>query len=378
MKKLTAIPHTIILLLCFSATSLFSQKVIDKDSLSTYTFDELSDKFYAAKPDSLKAVMYAHYIINKATQEKDTLQTADGHYYLSDITKNPIYFIDYWKGIIEKTNNKKNKLYPVVSHIQLGEHFRIKGMQKKALDHFLKAKEKLKQNKNDSLEIVILHRLAHIKSQNNQLKEAVNLYRKVFFYYKYKKNKSKTSNNYYSVLVNLSSSYSRLKLHDSAIYYNELLRKLALKNNDGLIIGYSINTSGKIKYRQKEYQIAIDRLRKSIPYIINDENYGTLSNTYLLLAKSYKETNKIKKSLKYYLLVDSLFSETKSYFKSQKTSYANLYKYYKSTGDNTKQLEYINKYVTVDSVLNTRIKGVNKSLNDNYDIPKPTRRKRTH
>ena len=29
----------------------------------------------------------------------------------------------------------------------------------------------------------------------------------------------------------------------------------------------------------------------------------------------------------------------------------------------------IKKYITIDSVLNTRIKGINKSLNDNYDIP---------
>ena len=72
--------------------------------MSQYSFEELSNKFYEAKPDSLKAVLYAKYYIDKAKLEKDTLEAAEGNYYLSDITKDPSYFVDYWNDIIKKNN----------------------------------------------------------------------------------------------------------------------------------------------------------------------------------------------------------------------------------------------------------------------------------
>ena len=92
--------HLLFISFLFLGFSLNAQTTSTNDTLAKYTFDELSEKFYAAKPDSLRAILYATYYINKAKLEKDTMQIADGYYFLSEITNNAEYFLKYWNDII--------------------------------------------------------------------------------------------------------------------------------------------------------------------------------------------------------------------------------------------------------------------------------------
>ena len=122
-------------------------------------------------------------------------------------------------------------------------------------------------------------------------------------------------------------------------------------------------------YKKKEYSLAIDYLKKSLEYIKLDENYFTLSLSYFFLGNSYNKLNDKKHAFKSFKKVDSLFLFTGNYYNSQKPAYKYLISHYKEKSDYKKQLEYINKYITVDSVLNIRAKSINKNLTENYDIP---------
>ncbi len=346
--------------------SSLAQSHSQKDTLAKYSYEELSKKFYAAKPDSLKAILYAKYYIKKAKRDKDTLQEADGNYYLSDITNNLSHFINYWNKIIQST---KNKIYPAKAYLELGEFYRVKGFHNIALTFFLKAKNELKSNKNDSLNLITIHRLGHLKAQNRQIEEAIYLYKKVYNSYFTKRKIKNISNEHYSILVSLSSNFAKLKSYDSAVYYNSILKKLAIKNKNELVLGYSINNTGRLFYRQKKYHNAIKELKYSISYLIDDENYNSLSYTYLLIANSYLKIRNESKALKYYFLIDSLFDQKKYFFSSQRTPYKYLISHFKKENNDAKQLEYINKYLKVDSVLNARSKSINKNLTENYDIP---------
>ncbi|MFT4575428.1 MAG: AraC-like DNA-binding protein [Polaribacter sp.] len=344
-----------------------SQNTIKKDSLSHYTFNELSEKFYASKPDSLRAVLFAKYYINKAKLEKDTLQTAEGNYYLSDITKDSIYFVGYWNDIIKLKKKSVNKLYPIIAFIELGDYHLLNGKINKALKNYLLAEKFISINKNDSLKYINKVRLGMLKSRNGDLLETLRLFRQAYSYYLAKKQTN--SNEYYSLLLNLSSTYIKTKNYDSAYYFNKKLYNLSLKTNDLKIIGYTLYTGGKIDFKRKNYEKAIKKLKKAIPHIIDDENYLILSYVYFAMAHSYKELNDIDNSLNYYNKVDSLFLTTKNYHHSQKSAYKYLISHYKDKKNDVKQLIYINKYITVDSVLNARAKSINKNLTENYDIP---------
>jgi hypothetical protein len=152
-------------------TSLFSQKVIEKDSLSKYTFDELSDKFYAAKPDSLKAILYAKYHIDKAKREKDTIQLGKAYYKLSNITSDSTYFVGYWKQILSLKNTNPN--LKVIGNLDLGDFYLQQGSKEKALVNYLNSNDLITIKVEDSLKATSIYRLGMIKQYNKNYDEAI-------------------------------------------------------------------------------------------------------------------------------------------------------------------------------------------------------------
>ncbi len=355
--------------LLFLGFSLNAQTSTAKDTLAKYTYDELSEKFYAAKPDSLKAVNYAKYYVDKAKREKDTLEQADGNYYLSDITKDSIYFVSYWNEIIEETKKLNNKLYPTISYFELGDYYFQKGIMDKTVKYYLSAHSSSIKAQNDSLKYIAIYKLGSAYSNAQKFNKATMYYKRVYTFFKDQEKSSQISDHYFSVVMNLSTNYMLQQKYDSAIYYNKKHQLLALKNNDSTMLGYSINVNGKIQLKKKNYTRANFLLKQSIPFLITDENYLALSTTYKSIAKTYSMLNDENNALKYFLKVDSLFLKKGSFFKSQKPAYKYLVNYYKKDNNITKQLEYINKYIKVDSILNTRERNISKTLTENYDIP---------
>lgn len=351
-------------LCCFSLLAN-SQNTTQKDTLEQYSFKELSNKFYEAKPDSLKAVLYAKYYIDKAIKEKDTLQMADGYYFLSDITKDSIHFVNYWNNIIKNTKNLNNKLYPAISYLELGNFYFYKGKKDIALNNYLQANIAEKKSNNDSLKCIITHRFGLIKSRNKKYKEAISLYKDAYKYY----NNTNIDNNYYSLIINISTAYKKLQKYDSAYFYSKMIYKTAIKNRKKTVINFAINSLGNIEFKRGNFDKAISFLIMSMPSIIEDENYITLSTAYQNIAYSYYKINNKAKAIIYYQKIDSLFLSTKNYYESQKPAYKYLISHYKEKNNYKKQLEYINKYIRVDSVLNARSKSISKNLTENYDIP---------
>jgi len=351
---------------CFSLLAT-SQNTIEKDSLSKYSFKELHDKSYAAKPDSLKALIYAKYRLKKALKNSDTLNIAFSYYILSSITNDTLSFTKYWRKIINNQNS--NKSYSVIGNLELGDFYFHRGQKYLALKNYLKADKIAVKNNVDSLISATSFRLGILKSHNKEYHDAINHYKSSLKYFNKNINKNEL-NHYCSIMFNLSSAYKSLKLYDSAFFYNNKAYLLANKYKDSIIKGYANYNSGTILYIKREYSSAIDSIKKSLEYLKLDENYFILSNSFLKLGKAYHKINDKKNSLLFFKKVDSLFLITKNYYKSQKPAYKFLISHYKNKKNDAKQLEYIIKYIKVDSILNTRSKNISKNLTKNYDIPK--------
>lgn len=366
MKNTIRLKRILLLVTLIMPSLSFGQHKSQKDSLHKYSFKELSEKFYAAKPDSLKAVMYAKYYIKKAQRAKDTIKTGEGNYYLSDITKDSIYFVRYWNDIIEKTNNSRNKLFPAFSFQKKGDYYFHKGIKDLALNNYLSANKYITKINNDSLSSIVNYRIGLIKNYNKNYTESIKHFKKSLIYFE------ENSKNYYehcSLLFNLSSTYLILKQYDSAYFINNKVFHIAKKNKDSIIIGYTYYNKGTILLKKDKYTKAINLIQKSIKYINLDENIYILTSAFNNLGKAYNKLNDNTNALKNYLKVDSLFLKKGNYYKSQKPTYKFLANYYKEKNNDKKQLEYINKYIKVDSVLRSRANNIDKSLTENYDVP---------
>lgn len=369
MKKPALKLYLYLFLFSLLTSGAFCQTENKADSLSGYTFEKLSEKFYAAKPDSSKAVLYAKYYVKKAKEENDTIELGDGFYFMSDITKDSTYFLKYWIEIIEKTKNISNKLYPTFGYMDIGYYYHHKGEKNKSLINYLKAYNSAIESKNDSLKYIIKQKIGNLKTSNNEYEEAISLYKKSFHYFNNQHSYKKNNIEFQSLLLNITNTYLKLDNLDSAYYYNEKAKYYALKFNQLDAIGYIYFNKGKIEYRKNKFSNALQNFNHSIPYIVNDENYIVLSSVYKYIGNSNLKLGDTTASFKYFNLIDSLKISYNFTHLSQKPAYKFLANYYKEKKDNKKQLEYINKYITVDSVLNLRAKNIAKNLNDNYDIP---------
>ncbi len=340
------------------------------DSINTYSFDKLSDKYYEYKfIDSTKAKEYAYLFFNKAIKEKDTLKAIDGKYYISEISKNDSIYINYIDSIIEKTKLKPNKNFPTFAYLEKSNYFLNNEINNESLKNLLLSLKYSKLIKNDSLKYIIKNRLALLKAQSKKHLETKKLLLECLKYYEKKPEKIE-ENNYFSILISLSTTYSTLKKSDSSIVYLKKALTFSRKIKSEMMIGYCYYRQGAINYNLKNYQKSIINCKKSIPYLIMDENYRIIFIAYSFIAKAHSKLHDKENAFKYNLIIDSLFQKRVIPNETILNSYKYLANHYKEKKDLKNQLKYIEKYLKVDSVLNKRDNNLTKTFSKEYDTPK--------
>ncbi len=167
----------------------------------------------------------------------------------------------------------------------------------KSLDYLLQG---LKINENIKYQRGILMSLMSIARNYSLLDD----YRKALDYsFKAKEivEKNKDEKNYTAVLYNIGDFYTQLlppKL-DSAGHFVELAYEIAKRNNDISHIGGPSLLLGHIHRQLKEYPLALEYYRLSIPYFNLVEDDEHLIGTYIGLAQVFEQTGKIDSCLFY-------------------------------------------------------------------------------
>ncbi len=372
IEKRKSTPLKIALQIIISLLFLVNFNVIGQNSenIENYTFDELSDKYYEYKfTDSLKAKKFANFYFKKAIKEKDTVNAIDGKYYLSEVHKNDSIYINYLDSLISKTRSNPNKMYPTYAFLKKGNLFFNNELYNVALKNYILASSNLKKNKNDSLNYLLKIKISTLKNFDHKNSESLKILLECNQYYINNKNKV-SDNKHSSVLINISILYAKLKKIDSSnIFINKAI-EFAYEKNDNFLKGYCYYLKGRCFFEDGAYKKTILNIKKSIPYLIIDENYRNLSLCYSYIAKSYEKLNKKNNALKYHFLVDSLYFKTKIPSKRVKNSFNYISNHYKNKGDLKNQLRYIEKLIFVDSIQEFVGKNLSKTFTEEYDRPK--------
>ena len=248
MKNIFIITQVILLI---TSINLISQ---NKDSINSYSFDKLTDKYYEYKfTDSLKAKKYVDLYIEKADKNNDTLELMDGHLLLSDIKDNKYIYLNYLDSLIKITTKKPNKKFPAIIYLKKGFSCLIYGMNDESLINYISAVNYSTLYKNDSVKYVAKSHIGLLNVKNNNYTEAKKKYLEV--YSNYKSNPElRGVDNYFSLLLNLSKTYIREGKYDSAYYYNYKALQLSQKENDTIMYNFSLYRRGDIEYKLKKYQ----------------------------------------------------------------------------------------------------------------------------
>ncbi|MGZ5197391.1 MAG: helix-turn-helix domain-containing protein, partial [Kaistella sp.] len=170
--------------------------------------------------------------------------------------------------------------------------------------------------------------------------------------------------------------YSLMSLIDSntklgQFAENKLLLKEAFdyikEHQLNLYLPYFISSEGTNAYYSKDYNTAISKLSEAIR-LYNDQ--WTHNTEVFYLGLSYWNIGKEQLAVKYLEEIDKHYEKTKKLDPQFRSAYEILIKYYNSTGDTKKQLEYINKLMFLDRSYEKNYKYLYQRIVKEYDTKK--------
>lgn len=344
-----------------------------KKELMKLSYDELHALYFDNENNHKKQILYSNAFLEKAEKENNKIKKARGYYliallhYESDINK----AIQYLDSVIKYSTGTNDRSFPVAAYCEKADFLKRQFKFGEAMTNY-KLAEKVALQNNMDYYYVVRDYIGTTKSEDlGDYNEALDIYKECYRFYKTKNYRSdKYAYRFQSIIFGIADCYKSLKNTDSTTYYNKLgLQETKKTNNMSLHYVFVLN-EGANQTLKKNYPAAIDSIHKALPKIIAYKDLGNTLAAYFYLGKAYDGVGNKETAVKNYIKVDSIYSKTKNITTEFIDGYPYLINYYKNIGDKENQLKYISKYMDIDSVLQKNYRNLNKSLRNEYDIPR--------
>jgi len=165
----------------------------------------------------------------------------------------------------------------------------------------------------------------------------------------------------------MSYLHSHLKNIDSAKYYNQLGVIKAKAKNDSHNLNRFLFLSGIIDFHESDYNECIINIEKSLNKFIEEKDVSSITASFYYLGNSYDKLNKKAIAEKYFIKMDSIFSDTKLLIPYCRNGYKVLIGYFKESGNIEKQLLYTNRLLKMDSVINVNYKSLSETIYKKFE-----------
>ena len=330
-------------------------------------YEEIHNMEYTALEEgelgNLKLLIQAH--LRKATAENDSIERARAFYYKTALEDSKIALV-YADSIILFTKTASHPNYPAIGYALKGHLYYQSGKFDLALTNYLQAYNLSLEKNNVEQQREFALAIAAIRNIYGQHYAAAELYNKSLNLLKTKKEfETLYYEDYITLLYNLSLTHLRLQSIDSAKYYLNVGMKNTLQMNDKENLQDFILLDAQVNYYDGKYGEAKDTLLKYI-----DSLDGTSKAIKLYyLGKIEDKLNNKDLSIAYFKQADSIVTETGDPFLEIKDIYHQLILHYQAQNDKKRQIEYIGKLITYDSIYSTKQEGILNAAMISYDIP---------
>ncbi|WP_109097522.1 AraC family transcriptional regulator [Aquimarina sp. AU58] len=368
------ITRNILFIFCFFFIGLLfcqeKSKFKIPDSLKHKTYKELLvSRLSSTLKDSLYKAIYSNSILAKAKEENNILELARGYRLVSfNYFNNLPVRIAYLDSSITVSENLNDSKYPTVSYSNLGGLYYTHGYYTKALENYLKALEYAKRNNHETFYYITKHNIGRLKSKVGEDKEVIKIFKEVL---KFENSMDFVSPRKVNTLLALANSYRKLKQNDSASYYNKKAIDVSI-NKFEINYYYGVLNQGINLCDQKKYNEALDSIQKALPFIEKNKYIVVqdfIVNGYLCQGKIFKELNKPIKSLHCLQKLDRYLQKTKFTSIESRVGYEMLINHFKKKKEKDKQLLYIKKLLSYDSILYQNYKSLTNVIVKEYDTP---------
>ncbi|MDF2933807.1 MAG: hypothetical protein K0R36_3138 [Chryseobacterium sp.] len=356
------------LFLCYSLCStVFAQNhKIFGDTLSTYDYSELESKFYNLKESNkiTESKAIAEYYLKKAIHEKENNYIAEG-YVLMHYNRSLSISIKYIDSLKFIKRNSQDDNYPTRIYLLKGRLYYDSDNEKLALNNFINALKYAKEKKNKRHIAIAEIYLAYLNNYIGKHTEAA----KVLQYY-YDNANFLDNNEREHIRLNLASTLLDInKLQPSLKLIHEGLNSTS-KNGETDRYNQYLSLFGMYNFKSKNYQIAIDNLKKSKNYFSTQPHDLNFNYALLYLGLSYWGLKDKEKAIECFRKIDYNIQKTNNIFPELKEVYPYLIDYYKENNNKEKQLYYVNRFLTVYKELDSKFRYISRELPRRYDAPK--------
>jgi AraC-like DNA-binding protein len=344
-------------LMIFHFSALVSQQ---KNDLTQMDYEYLESKIMEFKGE--KAVyVYLRAYLSKAKKEENLDEIMNGyHNYIYEAEQSQkLIYADSLLYTAELTHD----------HEQIGSALLTKGIvyysgkdHNKALDCYLAADRMIAVTDNDYLKYKTQYNIAQVKYYLGFYNEAVSILLMCSEYFK-----GDNSRAYLNCLHSLSLAYTRLGNLEESEEVNVLARKESVRLKDFSMTAYLDHAQGINDYFRKSYQQAVIKIKKSLPELEKQNDFGNLSVGYFYLASCYWDTGQKKLALPYLLMVDDIFTDKKYLRPDLRRNYEMLIDYYKNKGELQEELKFNNKLILADKILYEKYSYLSSRIFKEYD-----------
>ena len=360
----------IILLSFFFIFQLFHAQINEVD-LKKKNLKEIVSIYFDPKTDTIIMKNCANELLSRGKNNKDYNEIAYGYMLMQKMHYGQIAlrYNDSCYKYFSKTGNNDFIMGSLLERANILNYDLNKKVE--ALNLYLKIYNNPKNNK-EFLNIDVLEKIATIKSEDlGKFEESIKLYKKVSNYYRKSSETKKfdAKAKYYWSLFTIASNYKDLNILDSSSYYNKLGYKLSKENNYSCYNCLFTLNQAAVDVLDKKFLISLDSINKSIPLLKACRMNGNLAAAYYYKAKNYEGLNNQFLAVENYKKMDSLFADPNILNPKFNNGYKYLINYYKKKKDLENQLIYINKFVTIDSILQSKNNHYKDLLKDKYEIP---------
>ncbi|WP_426478111.1 helix-turn-helix domain-containing protein [Chryseobacterium sp. CBSDS_008] len=353
----------------FSAFSqfLFSQQGKEK------TFSEIRKPYEKMAIDDIHAMPYVKLYIQKAKNENNFSKLIQGY-------RDGRQF-DY-KNKMKYADSALTVSLQYGTQDDISKEYLSKGIiyyfyQKKyklALNEYLKAYTYSKGSKDQYHHFKVIYHLGIVKSHLGYYDEAMNHFLNCASYYRSKLNENLHENerfNYEKAYLNCLHQLTVLNRYLNNFSKSDSLSMLGYRltdhNNDfALEKSYFLKCLGISRYHKKDYAGAQNHLQKSLPTILNRNDFAWASVVYYYLGKTYEAQNNINSAVVCYEKIDSIFNYHDFILPEVYKSYHYLIDNYKNK-DVNKQLYYTNQLLKADSLISKDFPYLSLKLHKDFD-----------
>lgn len=335
--------------------------VLDSVEVKKLNFSDYEKKVIKNLKDSAKALDYANLWLKQAKKSNNVQQQALAYKTIMHLVEKKFRMI-YADSLLIKAKETKNDITIGGAYLTIGAAFYDNKEYTKALDNYILANTYVSKTNDQYLIHKVKYTIAQTKYYLGYFDEAIALFTDCIDFFK-----EENETGYLKSLHGIGLCYTQTGRYDLSSFSNLLGIKASKEFENEEMVLYFNNSEGINQYKIKKYQKAIKLLQETVPEIEQRNDYGSLTITWFYMGKCFWEQNEKEKAVSYFIKTDQLITEKNFIRPDLRENYELLIEYYGSNNNLEKRLQYINKLLAADKILNRSYKYLSYKIHKEFD-----------